>query len=723
MADAKSSNENRPESYLAAREESHFVNWTSLGLGAVIAFISITWAIDFWLDRGFTWYDEQAMVACLGLTLAIVFIRYPIFGGSKRLSLPWYDAILAIAGLASTAYFVISYDRIAENPFAARQTTFLISVVLLPLIWEALRRTAGLSLTLIFSAFILYGFVGHWMPGMLQGVEQKPTQLIGFLGTSEVAMLGLPLKIIVLTVVLFIWMGQLLLFTGASEWFTDVASALMGRSRGGSAKIAVVASGLFGSISGSAVSNVASTGVITIPLMRQAGYTARSAGAIEAVASTGGQIMPPIMGAAAFLMAELLELSYTEIILAALIPAFLYYLAVFVQADLEAAKNNIAPLPPERIPRLGRVMAEGWFFILPFVVLVFALFSLNMPPQKAAFWAAITVAAVSNLFGYRGRRVGPMWSVLLAAVVLAGLGFGKDYVDFRQYGLGAMTWEKAAFWAALTLVVTSIVVGSHGRRPIWDSITGAGRSSADIIIIGAMAGVIIGILDKTGLGQALTLILAAVGQDNLWLLLGLTAVISIILGMGMPTSAIYLLLATMIAPSLIKLGVDPIAAHMFVLYFGLMSMITPPVAIAAFAAASLAGAKPMETGMAAVRLGWIAYIIPFVFVLSPALIMQADWPIIIIAFTTAVIGVWIASCGFIGYMFRPMSVPTRLLATAGGIALLIPSHRVESSVDVSVPYALQINLIGAALAVLVVARQVMMGRERSESTGAAKPAE
>jgi len=644
--------EDQKPDILVERQESVLVKRITLGLGAIITLLAVTWSIDFWLELGFEWYDEQAMIGCLGLTLGIIFVRFAIGGGTKRLSLPWYDAILAVLGIATAAYFVYIYDDIAANPLKMRSEAFIISVVLIPLVWETLRRTAGWSLTIVFTIFIAYGFVGHFMPGMLQGVEQKYIKLFAALATSEVALIGLPLKIIVLTVVLFIWMGQLLLHTGASEWFTDLAAALMGRSRGGSAKIAVVASGLFGSISGSAVSNVASTGVITIPLMRQAGYDAKSAGAIEAVASTGGQIMPPIMGAAAFLMAELLELSYTEIILSALIPAFLYYLAVFVQVDLEAAKNGIAPLPKDRIPPMLRVMKEGWYFSLPFVVLIYTLFWMNMPPQKAAFWAAITVAVVSLVFGYKGKRITP--------------------------------------------------------RLFWESITGCGRASADIIVIGAMAGVIIGILDITGLGQALTLILAAVGENNLLLLLVLTAFISILLGMGMPTSAIYLLLATMIAPSLIKLDVNPIAAHMFVLYFGLMSMITPPVAIAAFAAASLAGSKPMETGMTAVRLGWIAYIIPFVFVLSPSLLMQGSVIHILTSFITAIIGVWIASCGFIGFLYRPIGPIFRVAFVVAGLALLLPAD--------AIPHGVTLNIAGGALMVMLVGREYIARRGERRST-------
>jgi TRAP transporter 4TM/12TM fusion protein len=656
VADSASETGQEKNKYLAERVESPLVTRITLVIGTIITLVALTWAIDFWLDMGFTWYDEQAMVGCLGLSFGIIFIRYPMQLGTERHTIPWYDIILALAGMGGALYFIVIYDAIAENPYAMRPKAFIVGLLLIPLVWESLRRTAGWSLTIVFSVFLAYAFVGHYMPGMLQGVEQKSIDLIAFMGTSEVALIGLPLKIIVLTVVLFIWMGQMLLYTGASEWFTDLSAAMMGRSRGGSAKIAVVASSLFGSISGSAVSNVASTGVITIPLMRQAGYDAKTAAAIEAVASTGGQIMPPIMGAAAFLMAELLELSYTEVIMAALIPSFLYYLAVFVQADLEAAKNGIAALPKDRIPPMMRVMKEGWFFIVPYIVLIYTLFWMNMPPQKAAFWAAVSVGVVSIIFGYKKLRITP-----------------KQFLD---------------------------------------TFSGCGRMSVEIIVIGAMAGVIIGILDKTGLGQALTLILAMVGENNLWLLLILTAFISILLGMGMPTSAIYLLLATMIAPSLIKLGVNPIGAHLFVLYFGLMSMITPPVAIAAFAAASLAGAKPMETGVTAVRLGWIAYIIPFVFVLSPSLLMQGGAFQIISAFVMAIIGVWIASCGFIGYLFRPISGIIRFLFIASGFALLVPGDAFSQG--------FLINGIGAVVGIFLITREIM-ARRNGVATSPASP--
>lgn len=629
---AEAPKKNKGITLLQQWNEGPLVRILCLILGAFITIIALSWAIEIPLKLGFQWLDEQAMVVCYGLVLGIVFIRFPVGGGKDRPSIPWYDAILALLGIGACSYLLWVYEDIELNPFAMRPTMFWISLIILPLTVEALRRTAGMSLTIIFSVFVFYAFLGQLLPehGFLY---QAPHRLLAELGTNNASLLGLPLKIIVLTIVLFIWMGRLLLHTGASEWFTDLAAALMGRSRGGSAKIAVVASGFFGCISGSAVANVASTGVITIPLMQQAGYDRKSSGAIEAVASTGGQIMPPIMGAAAFLMAEILELEYTEIILAALLPAALYYLAVFTQVDLEAAKNNIAPLPKDRIPPIGKVMKEGWFFLLPYVILVWALFSLNLPPQESAFCAAISVAAVSLIFGYKGHRI---------------------------------TLDQ-----------------------IWDSIARCGRSSANIIAIGAMAGIIISILDRTGLGQSLTLLLAAVGDDSLFLLLILTAIVSILLGMGMPTSAIYLLLATMIAPSLIKLGIHPISAHMFVLYFGLMSMITPPVAIAAFAAANLSGAKPMETGATAVRLGWIAYVVPFIFVLSPALLWQGSAMTILSAAGTAVIGVWFGSCGMIGYMFGSQTMVGRVILFVSGILLLLPAEVIQ--------YGLIINACGLAV--------------------------
>ena len=637
--------------------EIPWVRILTIGLGAVITSIPLMWAIDFTLILGFEFFREQALAVILGLAFAIIFLRIPMLAGRPRPRVPWYDLICAAVGFAACIYLAIRYQELVYDFYFHRTEAFAISIFIIPLVFEALRRTSGLSLVAVLSVFFVYAFLGHLVPGKLQGKEKHFEALFAYLGVDNVALFGLPMVIVSMVVVLFIFMGRLLLTSGASNWFTDLAAALMGRSRGGAAKIAVAASALFGSISGSAVSNVASTGVITIPLMRQGGYSAASAGAIEAVASTGGQIMPPIMGAAAFLMAELLEISYGEVILAAIIPALLYYIAVFVQADLEAARAGIAPLPEDKIPPLIRVLKEGWFFTVPFIVLIVALFSLNMPPEGAAFYAAVSIPIVSWLFGYKGKR---------------------------------MTLGE-----------------------LWNSICEAGRSSVDIIIIGAMAGLIIGILETTGLGFGLTLVLTEIGENSLFLLLVLTAGVSIMLGMGMPTSAIYFLLAVMVAPPLIKLGLEPLAAHLFVLYYGLMSMITPPVAIAAFTAAKLANAPPMQTAMTAVRLGWVAYVMPFVFVISPNLIMMGDPLDIVVAFVAAVLGVWIASAGMMGYLLRPIPGAVRPVYLVAGLSLLVPTELFDGAV------AFRIG--GAIVALLLLAHEFWVRkRSRVES---ASPAE
>jgi TRAP transporter 4TM/12TM fusion protein len=512
---------------------------------------------------------------------------------------------------------------LADDFFALRMEAFTLGIVLVPLVIEALRRTAGMSLTIILIAFILYALFGDIIPGKLKALTQPFISLFAYLAIDNVALVSLPLKIIGTIVVTYIFFGQLLLKSGGSEWFTDIATALMGRSRGGSAKIAVVASGLFGSISGTAVSNVASTGVITIPLMRRAGYEPKVAGAFEAVASTGGQIMPPIMGAAAFLMAELLQVSYADVVLAALIPALLYYFAVFIYADLEAARKNIAPVPEELIPPILRVLKEGWFFCIPFAVLIYALFWMNRSPEEAALWSGGATILISWIFGYKGHRITP-----------------------------------------------SEIVGC---------VKSTGENAFDIVIIGGMAGIILGVMGSTGLGDGLTFVLVQFGEGNLPALLVLTALICIVLGMSMPTTAIYLLVAAIAAPPLVKLGINPMAAHMYVFYFGIVSLITPPVAVAAFVAANLAGSKPMETAVTSVRIGWTALVVPVMFVMSPNLILQGTVLNGLIAVVTAAAGVWLATAGLMGYLFGPMGIGGRIAYSAIGIALLIPAQAFDGA--------------------------------------------
>jgi TRAP transporter 4TM/12TM fusion protein len=437
-----------------------------------------------------------------------------------------------------------------------------------------------------------------------------------------------------------------LLRSGGSEVFNDIALGLMGRYRGGSAKIAITASSLFGSISGLAASNILATGVVTIPLMKRAGYPGHVAAAIEAVASTGGQIMPPVMGAVAFLMADILGITYGTVVLAAAIPAVLYYVALFILADLEAAKLGITRVDANLIPRLGGVARQGWPFLVPFAVLIYGLFELNLQPETAALYGGLAVIVVGFVFGYRGTR--------------------------------------------MTI------------RGLLDSVVATGTGVVDVLMIVAAAGFILGVLNLSGLGFVLTAALVSLGEGNLIALLLMAAVICIVLGMGMPTIGVYILLAVLIAPSLVEVGIDPLAAHMFIFYFGMMSLITPPVAIAAFFAANLADAPPMRTGFSAMRFGWTAYIVPFLFVYSPSLLFRGDPFDLVLALVTAIGGVWLVSAGFTGHFTRPMGWPMRSAFVVAGILLMMPRNAVE--------WGLMSDIIGAASGALLVAWEVSRTR-------------
>jgi TRAP transporter 4TM/12TM fusion protein len=621
--------------------------------GAVLLTLgSIAWAFQLYRDwLGLLLFNEQFLAAMLGLGLALVYLTKPARPNAKREQTPWYDWVLAALSLLGGAYLTVRFPALSEQVTARPLDGLVVAFVLVALVVEALRRVAGMTLTIIVSCFLVYALVGDLVPGQLAGRPVKLEQLAYYLVWDAGSMLGTPLLVATTIVIAFIFFGQLLLESGGSAFFTDVSIALMGRYRGGSAKIAVTASSLFGTISGSAVSNVTSTGVITIPLMRQAGYPAHVAAAIEAVASTGGQLMPPVMGAAAFLMAEFLQIPYRDVVIAATMPALLYYFALFVQTDLMAARAGIARVDDSAIPPLGRVLRRGGYFLVPFVVLILALFLLNWSPERSVLAASAVLIIGSLAAGYGGKR---------------------------------------------------LTLGS-----LLEALRTTGVASLELLIITAAAGFIIGVLNISGLGFSLTLVLLHVGGNNLLLLLVLSAGVCIVLGMGMPTVGVYVLLATLVAPTLIELGVQPMAAHMFVLYFGMMSMITPPVALAAFAAASLAQTDAMKTGWTAVRFGWVAYIIPFLFVRAPSLLLVGDLFSIIVAVVTGIAGVWMVCIAFAGYCLRPIDLPVRIGFGAAGFLLFIPAG--------ALPYGEWTDLVGMALGAALLGREILAARHLSRA--------
>lgn len=594
------------------------VGYATTVLGSVIALAGIAWGADLYRQLGMNFLAEQFLAVILGLAMSIVFLVRPFRGDvGIRTTAPWYDWCLVVLSLGICSYMAWNYPRMLGEFFNSPPDVLIIAWLLFLLVMEALRRASGWPLVITVMCFFLYALVGHRVGGALQTREVEATGMVVYLALDTSGLFGLVLLIGVTVVIPFVFFGQLLSSSGGASFFNDVSLVIMGRFRGGAAKIAILASSLFGSINGIVVSNILATGVVTIPMMKKSGFKPEHAAAIEASASNGGQLMPPVMGAVAFLMADFLQISYAEVAVAALVPSVLYYFALFIQADLEAAKGNILPVPAREIPRIVGVLMKGWLFTLPFVVLIYALFWQNREPENAAIFACIAVMMIGFAFGYGTHR--------------------------------------------LTL------------REVWNCVVRTGVSSADIIMISAAAGFIMGILQLTGLSFALTLYLVDLGAGNVYLLLVIAAILCIVLGMGMPTLGVYVLLAVLIVPALVETGIPPLAAHMFIIYLGMMSFVTPPVAIAAFFAANLAKADPFKTGWAAMRFSWTAYIVPFLFVFSPSLLLQSSsWAETALSVSTAIVGVWFVSAGMIGYAFGRLSVPLRIAFVGGGGLLMIP---------------------------------------------------
>ena len=618
-----------------------------LALCGLISLASLGWALDVYRELGMSFMNEQFFAMVMAIALPAVLLMYRADRSDLLQAAPIYDWLLALVGFANGVYVAIYYPDILDRLYTSPEDAVIAGSVFVGLIAEGLRRTAGKVLFLFLMFILLFGFFSHYLPFNFRGEEISYARYVVFLGLDSNGLLGLALKVSTTMITAFLLFGFVLEKAGGAEFFTDFSKSVVGAKRGGSAKIAIVASSLFGSISGSAVSNVVSTGVVTIPLMRRSGYSNEDSAGVEAVASTGGQLMPPMMGIAAFLMAEILQRPYSEIVIAAIIPALLYYIALFTHVDLLAVRDRIKPLQASQIGKLGPIFSKGWLFFVPFVVIIMGLFTFNLQPETAAVYGSVSLLPI-GLF----------------------LGYGTIKLSLRD---------------ALPILVR------------------AGQAALEIMMISAAAGIIIGVLNISGLGFALTLELVYMLDGNLLILLLVVASMSIVLGMGMPTVGVYLLLATLLAPSIVESGIPALAAHLFVFYFGIMSLITPPVAIAAFTAATLARADAFKTVWAAVRFGWVAYLIPFLVVASPVMIMDGTWPHIAASFVTAVAGVWFVTATIVGVWRGPMNVMIRSAFLVGGLLLIVPT-------DLGT-LAIAANVIGVVLAVVLIASSAF-GQQR-----------
>src|SRR5216117_1328820 len=572
------------------------------------------WALGLQYHLPFALFNEQYLGLFLGLGLAGAFIVVKAHPAAPHDRVPWYDWIAAAAGLGVGLYIAVLYPLISYTLASLSWDRLLPAMVALALILEATRRIAGWALMWIALACILYAKFGWLLPGLLYAKGSSWGRIAVYLYLDSSGVLGIPLAVTASIVVAYIFFGQALTAVRGDSFLTDVAMALMGRYRGGSAKMAVVSSSLYGTVSGSAVANVVVDGAITIPMMKRTGYPPHVAAAIEAVSSNGGQIMPPVMGAAAFLIAEYLAIPYGQVALAAAIPAALYYLALFVQVDLEAAKHGLAGLPREQLPKIRPVLRRGWVFLAPLGVLVWTLIISN--------WEA----------GQAG---------MLAVAV--------------TFGVGALQKETRPTW-----------------RGIMETLEGTGRTMLDLVAITTLAGIVIGSLQLSGFTSKLPLLLVSMAGGNILLLLVMTAIVSIILGMSLPTTVVYVTLAVLVGPALAQLGIVPLSANLFLFYFGMLSLITPPDCLATYAAAAIAKSDFWKTGWAGMRLGIVAYIVPFVFVFHPPLIAMGSLAEIALAVITAGMGVILLGVGCAGYLFRPLDWFRRTWAWVAGLLLFMP---------------------------------------------------
>jgi TRAP transporter 4TM/12TM fusion protein len=564
---------------------------------------------------GMTLHPEQFIAVIYGLVLSATFILFPRKKGSQLDRLPWYDLVFSIISIIAGLYVGINYATIMVDVGIIMVHRVILGICAVLLTIEASRRVVGLPFVIIVIVFIVYALFGSYFPGELNTASISFDNLATYLYLDPQGVLGIPLEVAATIVLIFLLFGQTISSIGVSRLFNDIAFALMGRFRGGPAKVAVVASSLFGMISGSAVANVATIGVFTIPLMKKSGYKPYFAGAVEAVSGTGGQIMPPIMGAAAFIMATFLGVPYATVALSAVIPALLYYTAVFIQVDLRAARNNLAGLPKEELPTFRAVIKENWPFSIPFVVLVYTLFVMWMEAESAGLISILTAL----ILGFVLKRK-------------TGITFRGVVLMFRD----------------------------------------AGRALLEVGVTSAGAGLIIGVLSITGLAFTFSSVLVSLAKGSIFLLLLLSAIGASILGMGMTVTAAYLLMVVLAAPALVSMGVSPHLAHFFVFYYGVLSFLTPPVCLAAYAAASLAGANMIQTAFQAMKLGIAAYLVPFIFAYRPALLLMGNTFDIIEGCLTALIGVGFIAIGVEGFLFRRLAAWKRTALVVGGIITMIP---------------------------------------------------
>ena len=621
--------------------------WLLIGSAALTIFLCVNQQFTLKFFVGFTPLNTEYYYGLLLISLPMVFLVFPGTPNAPLDRVPWYDQLLFLATAAVSIYLMFNIRKSAELGWefaGAPAPVIWACYVMWASLMEGLRRTGGWSLLLSILPFTLYPVFADssWL-GPMKGQQSSLEQAAGYHMLSSESLLGIPVQAFAETVIGFLVFGSALMMTGAGKFFINLSFALCGTFRGGAAKVCIFASGLLGMMSGSIVSNVLTAGTMTIPVMKRTGFRPSYAGAIEACASTGAVLAPPVMGATAFVIAQFLGVSYAEVALAATIPALLYYVGLFMQVDAYAARHGLLGLPRSELPTLRETFREGWYYVFVIALLIFMLLIMKRE-SHAPFWATLLLLILNQ-------------------------------------------WLNKEKWTWATVLKFMEVNG---------------RTFVELIGILAGCGLLIGAFSMTGVISSLAGDLLRLAGDNALMLLAMTAITSLVLGLGLTTTACYIFLAILVGPALEKMGLNKMAVHMFVFYWGMLSSITPPVAIASFAAAGIAGAPAMKTGWESMRVGSIIYFLPFFFVFDPALVLQGSYGQAAWLTAKCVLGIFVICAGIQGYLSfvgnlnrtGPLEWPIRLLLMVGGVMLATPASAL-------LPIGGQTLLVGGASAIAV----------------------
>ncbi|MDD3919551.1 MAG: TRAP transporter permease [Eubacteriales bacterium] len=643
--------------------ESSYRNRLSKPLTLFTAIILIAFSVFQLYTSIFTIPTQLLRAYHLSFVLFLVYLLFPAKKGMRKDMIPWYDWALALLSLIMVLYIPLNFEHLVKNIGNYGITEVVIGIVGILLVMEACRRVVGMPILIIVSCFLLYTLFGSYIPGSFGHRGYTLKQLSTHMFFTMEGVFGTPLGVSSTFIFLFILFGAFLEKTGVGKLFIDLANAIAGKRAGGPAKVAVISSALQGTVSGSSVANTVGTGSFTIPAMKRLGYKPEFAGAVEAAASTGGQIMPPIMGAAAFLMAEVTGISYGRIVLSAIIPAVLYFSGILISVHHEARKLGLRGMPDEEIPKFKLIMKERGFLLLPLIFMIYILSS-GLTPTYAALGAILT-----SLMAYSIQ----FWSLIPAVWIIGGLQFG---LPIEWCALGSI-----AIWMLVCLFRRRL---GFDPRDILDSLKNGARNVLSVAVACAMAGMIVGAVTLTGLGLKFATGLAALAGNNIFLMMFFTMLASIVLGMGVPTTANYLITSTICAPAIISMLLtrngltEPtlaitMSAHLFVFYFGIIADITPPVALAAMAGSAIAKGEPFKTGVTATRIAIGAFIVPYIFVLNPSMLMiDAAVGDIILNVCTALLGMYALSGGLTGYVQDHCTWYERIALIVGGMGMIIP---------------------------------------------------